>query len=169
MLASGGVLLTNNEHAAQAYSGLFTYNALRQARLRTRAERRGGDKSGNGTQTCDISYKESLIGNVAGLGSISAFRYQLAGDRRKPGIALSLRPIEATQAFLRARLGRVLSLQQLSWDELQPSVGREGPGEPDTPEGPFEPFDHVKFDAIMRQARDVYTARWKARGDRGKG
>jgi hypothetical protein len=51
MLAAGGVLLNNQEHAAQAYRGLVTYNALRQARLRAQPGRRGGDRARNGTLT----------------------------------------------------------------------------------------------------------------------
>jgi hypothetical protein len=167
MLAVGGVWLANNEHAAQAYPGLFTLNTLKQARKRAQTERREGTSNGN--QRGYIPYRESLIGNVPGLPAhFTVYGYKLDGERRKPGIALSLRPFEATDAFLRTRLGRVLSLQGFSREALQPWGGRTGPGEGDTPDGPSEPmesFDHAKLDAIMRQARDVTAAK---RGDRGK-
>jgi hypothetical protein len=163
MLAVGGVLLTNNEHAAQAYRGLLTLAAVKKEQQRAQSGRQGG---GIGVgQTGDISYRKTLIGDVSGL---VPCRYQLAGERRKPGIAISLRPAGATHDFLRARLGPVLSLQQACWEELQPLGGSKGPGEADAPVEPREPFDYDTFDAIMRQARDIRAVKRMVRGDRGK-
>jgi hypothetical protein len=91
MLADGGVVLSNDTHAAQAYQGLFTLNTLRQARKRAQTEKAGGaSNASNGNQTWYIPYKESPIGNVPRLpASFTVYSYKLDGERRKPGYALS--------------------------------------------------------------------------------
>jgi hypothetical protein len=129
MLASGGVWLENTAHAAQAYQGLFSREALRDARKYARFEAADPARGGGGFPN-RVLYgnpppprtrsKVTRAKNELG-GAVVRVSYQPTGAGQKPARAWTMLGPDETRAWLEQKLGTLVRFEVVKEKAGQPA------------------------------------------------